>query len=247
MVGNYKWGINARGKLNSFNKFRLSVDALTLRFKRRLFNNNSQLKINVDLDNIRIPDTQLVKQTLEFIDDVHQEYLKNHCLRAYVWGEIFGQSERLKYDKEIFVVSALLHDIGLEEQYCCMHKDIHCFAIEGAKEAGLFRQSLIQLTDKKINIIQDAIALHLNVKIPKLLPEAYLLNKASATDVIGLYLDQIHQETINSVITRYPRLKFKSQIHSLLKAQCKKRPDSRISFLYSNGFGGMIKNSQFKE
>ena len=116
--------------------------------------------------------------------------MSDHCLRAFVLGELFGQNEKLHYDKEVFALSAILHDIGLEEEYCCLHKNISCFAVEGAIEAGLYLKSLNTISDDKITIIQDAISLHLNVKIPNSLPEAYLLNKASGTDTIGYYSNQ---------------------------------------------------------
>ncbi len=242
ITGSYQWGISNGGSLSSFEKLKLTTQAIALRLKKK----PNYLPINIDSSTIKIPDSKLVKQTLEYIDDVHQGSIKNHCLRAFVFGKLFGQNEKLKYDNEIFAMASLLHDLGLENSHCCLHNNIDCFAIEGAKGAGLFLESLNTISNEKISIVQDAISLHLNIKIPKSLPEAYLLNKASGTDTIGLYLHQISQTTVFDIMKQYPRLDFNNEVHQLLKKQCKIRPKSRIAFLYKNGFGGRLKSAKFE-
>ncbi len=241
IIGSYHWGLKTKGNLSSFEKVQLSIKALSMRMKKKSF----YVSINIDPNTIILPDSKLVKQTLEYIDDVHQGSIKNHCLRAFILGELFGQHEKLMYDKEIFVLSALLHDLGLEEKYCCLHDNIDCFAVEGAKEAGKYLESLNTISNDKIEVIQDAISLHLNINIPKSVTEAYLLNKASGTDTIGLYLHQISDTTIQSLMKLYPRQNFNNDVHQMLKKQCEIRPKSRISFLYANGFGGRLKNISF--
>lgn len=241
IIGSYNWGIQSSGNLSSFDKINLALKVISQRMKKTTY-----VPINIDPHIINLPDSKLVKRAIEYIDDIHETSLKNHCLRSFVLGELFGQNEKLHYDKEVFALSAILHDIGLEDKHCCLHKNINCFAVEGAIEAGLYLKSLDEISDDKIAIIQDAISLHLNIKIPSSLPEAYLLNKASGTDTIGYYSHQISKETIAKVIEQYPRLNFNYQIHQMLKKQCGIRPKSRISFLYNNGFGGKLKSNEFK-
>jgi len=247
IIGSHHWGLRTKGSLSSFEKAKLSIQAISMRLKKKSPFRSSYIPINIDPDTIKLPDSKLVKQTLEYIDDTHQTSIINHCLRSFVFGELFGQHEKLNYNKEIFVLSALLHDLGLEDKHCCLHDNIDCFAIEGAKEAGIYLKSLNTISENKIEIIQDAIALHLNIHIPKSITEAYLLNKASATDTIGLYLHQVSGAAIESLMKLYPRYNFNSEVHQILKKQCKIRPKSRINFLYANGFGGRLKNINFKK
>ncbi|MBC8755958.1 hypothetical protein H2O64_14870 [Kordia sp. YSTF-M3] len=242
ILGSYAWGIRTKGNLNTLNKLNLSLKAIAMKIKGR----KSDLKIDFDVDHLRLPDSSLVQQTLEYINDVHKEPLKNHCLRSFAFGDIFGNAEKIKYDRELYALSALLHDLGLEDSHCCLHDDIDCFAIEGAKEAGFFL-SKNGLNEQKIAIVQDSIAFHLNLNIPKPIGEAYLLNKASATDTIGLYKHELSEKTVNQILEKYPRLSFNLDIHEMLKKQCKIRPKSRITFLYKNGFGGMLKENRFSE
>ncbi|PCJ84763.1 MAG: hypothetical protein COA57_08715 [Flavobacteriales bacterium] len=242
LLGSYNWGIRTGGSLNSMDKIGLAIKAISMRLNRRFRMSREPIEFN--LDKIKLPDSKLIALTLEYINDVHKEPLRNHCLRTFVIGDIFGQSDKLKYDKELYAISALLHDLGLEDNRCCLHTHIDCFAIEGAKEAGIFLKEH-GLSDEKIKIVQDAIAFHLNLKIPKPLSEAYLLNKASATDTIGLYRHELCDTTATQITDKYPRLGFNEEVHQMLKKQCEIRPKSRISFLYSNGFGGLLKENRF--
>ncbi len=242
ILGSYSWGIRSKGNLNTLNILNLSLKAIVMKIKGR----KSGLQIDFDADKLELPDSSLIRRTLEYINDVHKEPLKNHCLRAFAIGNIFGSAEQIKFDLELYAISTLLHDLGLEDSHCCLHSEIDCFAIEGAKEAGIFLKKN-GLTDEKINIVKDSIAFHLNMDIPKPISEAYLLNKASATDTVGLYRHQLSDIIANKISEKYPRLNFNSDVHEMLKKQCKIRPKSRIAFLYKNGFGSMLKENRFEK
>jgi HD domain len=240
-IGSFDWGIQTRGDLNSMDKINLSLKAIAMRLNRRFRHQTSPIITNCTM---KLPDSRLIKQTLEYINDVHKEPIRNHCLRAFVIGDIFGQAEKLHYDKELYAISALLHDLGLEDNFCCLHHGIDCFAIEGAKVAGNFLKEK-SVSAAKVKIVEDAIAYHLNIKVHKPFAEAYLLNKASATDTIGLYRHELSDAIAHEIMVKYPRLDFNIIVHQMLKKQCDIRPKSRIKFLYDNGFGGMLKENRF--
>jgi hypothetical protein len=243
MTGDFKWGIKSSGRLNWFNKVHFAIHAMLARK-----NNKEPGKLYfADPADFHLPDSTLIKQTIEFIKDTYQAFLLNHCYRTYIFGNIRGKNEKIKFDKELLGIASLLHDIGLTRRHQYKHPDCNCFAIEGALEAEIFLSTLPNIGKNKIQTIQDAISLHLNIKIPQTLPEAYLVNKGAATDVIGVQLKRYDVEDVTTIIQHYPRLGFKYEIHQVLKEQCKIRPQSRISFLYANGFGSMIKNANFEE
>ena len=243
MLGDLNWGLKTKGDLNLVSKLFLTYKAVLA--KQKLLKTNSKRFVFDERDFI-LPDSFLVKTTLEFLHDTHKQFIINHCLRTYLFGTIIGKSESIKIDKELFLISALLHDIGLTEKHQFIHRNCNCFAIEGAIEAGIFLEK--QKFDKtKTLIVQDAISLHLNINLPSLLPEAYLLNKGAAVDVVGQELNNFSSECISKVIETYPRLNFKTEFHTIMKKQCSERPKSRTAFLYNNGFGGLIKKAGFKE
>lgn len=243
MIGDYNWGLKTQGNLNILAKIYFAYQAIKAK-------NNSKNKFTSTFKyqeiDLKLPDSKLIEQTIEFLKDTHQEFLINHCYRTYVFGNVIGNNESINFDKELFAIASLLHDVGLTKKHQFKHSNCNCFAIEGAIEAGLFLDNQ-NIEKDKTKIIQDAISLHLNIKVPSSLPEAYLLNKGAGVDVIGQNLAMFDTEFIEKTIEQYPRLNFKSEIHQLMKEQCKLRPQSRISFLYQNGFPSLIKKSKFDE
>lgn len=243
MIGNYNWGLKTQGNLSIMAKVYFAYQAIEAKKKSKIKFTDTFKYQESDLE---LPDSKLVKQTIEFLKDTHQDFLINHCYRTYAFGNVIGNNESINFDKELFAVASLLHDVGLTKKHQFKHSNCNCFAIEGAIEAGFFLDSQ-NVEKSKTKIIQNAISLHLNVKVPSSFPEAYLLNKGAVVDVIGQNLARFDSEFIEKTITEYPRLNFKSEMHQLMKEQCKTRPQSRISFLYQNGFSSLLKKSKFNE
>ena len=242
LLGSFEWGIKTGGRLSTFDKFNLLLKATGMLLKDAF--RQVPTPAEFDISTIQLPDSKIVKQTLEYIEDVHQTPLKNHCLRTFLIGAYFGSVEQIKYDQEIFAISALLHDVGLEDQFCCLHKGINCFAVEGAKVAGDFLRH-IEFNEEKVKIVENSISLHINLKIDDPYTEAYLVNKGSGADTIGFYRSEIHDQTALQIMDRYPRLGFNEIVHKMLKHQSKIRPNSRMALLYSAGFGGKLKKNKF--
>ncbi|WP_310554818.1 HD domain-containing protein [Flavobacterium sp.] len=243
MIGDFNWGLKTKGNLTLMAKLYFAYEAIIA--KRNAKNAKISNFIYNENDFI-IPNSILINQTIEFLKDTHQDFLINHCFRTYLFGNIIGQNENIKFDKEIFVIASLMHDVGLVKNHQFKNPNCSCFAIEGAIETGIFLESH-NLKEDKIKRIQDAISLHLNIKIPSDLPEAYLLNKGAAVDVIGRDLKNFNSEFLNKTIKYYPRLNFKEEMHHLMKHQSNERPQSRISFLYKNGFPYLLKKNNFEE
>lgn len=239
-TGSYAWGKRTGGRLSFKETIAWSMRAAVMQVRQQL--KRQQQGLSIDVHQIQLPDSRLVQQTLEYIADVHQPSLQNHCLRSFVLGEIFAQQEAIVYDREIYALVALLHDLGLEAQHCCLHKDWHCFAIEGAFEAGKFLEAQ-QLSTEKIKLVQESIALHLNLQIPKPLAEAYLLNKASGTDTINTYGQELAPAVRTAIYQQYPVGTMVKDLHQLLKKQSQLRPHSRMGFLYKVGFGRLLKKN----
>ena len=243
MIGDYNWGLKTKGNLNMLAKLYFVYEAIKA---KRIAKNAKTTNFTFHEKDFVIPDSILINQTIEFLKDTHQEFLINHCFRTYLFGNMIGKSESIKFDRELFVIASLMHDVGLTNNHQFKHKNCNCFAIEGAIETGIFLEQK-NVEKEKVKIIQNSISLHLNIKISTDLPEAYLLNKGATVDVIGKNLKNFDPNFLNLTIEKYPRLNFKTEIHQLMKQQCNKRPQSRISFLYKNGFSTLIKKSTFEQ
>jgi HD domain len=242
MIGDYKWGLKTQGNLNLLAKIYFSYEAIKARYNSKHAPRNT---LACSEKNFTLPDSNVVNQTVEFLKDTHQGFLINHCFRTYIFGITIGENESIKVDRELLAIASLLHDVGLSNSHF-KSVNCNCFAIRGAIEAGLFLTKE-NLDKEKIKVVQDAISLHLNIKVPKELPEAYLLNKGAAVDVIGLNLKRFEATFLTSVLKKYPRLNFKMEIQKLMKLQGEAGPHSRISFLNKHGFSDLISKSAFHD
>ena len=49
-------------------------------------------------------------------------------MRTYFFGALLGQRDSLKYDRELFYLGAVLHDLGLTERFSGQQR----FEVDGA-------------------------------------------------------------------------------------------------------------------
>jgi hypothetical protein len=66
------------------------------------------------LAGIRIPDSPLAKAAVDLLEATSPQFICNHCVRTYVFGNFAVRSMgRSILDEEITFCAALLHDLGL--------------------------------------------------------------------------------------------------------------------------------------
>lgn len=180
---------------------------------------------------ISLPNSPITTNATEFCSSLSTPSLLNHCLRTFAWGTLLALRDDISYDKELFYLACLLHDLGLTEKYCKKDKDSECFAVEGALAANDFLNSKSYPSALSAKVA-EAISLHLNVEIsPSLGKEAYLLHEGAAFDVIGVRYHQLEKSVIDEVLKEYPRFTFNNDICDLMRNQAEIRPFSRANFL----------------
>src|SRR5277367_5516774 len=64
---------------------------------------------------IKVPDSNIVRQAEELARSVSNDTLFNHVMRCYWFGELFAQQEGKKVDSELMFLSSVLHDLGLTD------------------------------------------------------------------------------------------------------------------------------------
>ncbi len=223
------------------------AQAMLFRLERRLRPQRTS-PFSFDVASIRIPDSAVCLAASELLASVSEPWLVNHCLRTFLWAAILGKSERCVYDEELLYVSSALHDLGLTDAGAALSTaPADCFAVDGAFAAEMFlsRQGVI---DARTAIIAEAIALHLNVRVPLADGvEAHLLHAGAGFDVIGARYGAVAEGTRNAVVQLHPRLDMKSCLVPLMKRQSNARPSSRAAFLCGHGLISMIRHSPFAE
>jgi hypothetical protein len=131
----------------------------------------------------------------------------------------------MKYDRELFFVSALLHDLGLS----ALAKGIERFEIEGADIAKEFLATT-GMNDVDIDVVWDAVALHTTAGIPtRKRPEVALVQIGAGIDVGFIPLDVALSSQLPEILEEWPRLNFKREFPTLFVALAKKNPRAASS------------------
>ncbi|MEN7546855.1 hypothetical protein AAG747_02970 [Rapidithrix thailandica] len=240
-IGSYEWSMESQGNLNLKEK----VTILKMLIKAQLKDkwsywsykmglSKQQLSMS-DLDEVTIPDSQIVQEALSIARETCSPVLLNHCFRTYFFAQLLRQVDGLpQVDDELLFVGSILHDLGLTEDH---NKNLcHCcFTIEGAK----FSESLAlehHWSPQRTRQLFTVISAHLNPEIDKEVygTESYLLGGGAVMDVLGSRYHTIPNTLLHKVHTHYPREGFKEEIIETMNYP--HVSDSRAGFLKKAGF-----------
>jgi hypothetical protein len=64
---------------------------------------NIDLKINIDLAGIGIPDSRLAREITELVRDTETPLLFHHSSRVYYWGALAGKRRGLRFEPELLM------------------------------------------------------------------------------------------------------------------------------------------------
>ncbi|WP_130804983.1 HD domain-containing protein [Acinetobacter ihumii] len=247
MLGSYTWLKQTQGKINFKDKLYLLQKTLaptTTHLLQRLGPQNTKLHV-VDYHAVPLPDTLLVKDAIEQLEQTQNLSIINHSWRSYYWGVAFSQINRWQYDAEAFLVAALLHDVGLVDAH--EPAQCHCFTLHSATQAEKICQKH-QYSHEKIELISNAISMHMNgfsnLNQPK---EVLMLQKGTSCDVIGSELQFIHADFQKYCLENYPRENFNHVFRQLIQHEVERHPYSRTAFLNTLGLTTLIRFNPFKE
>lgn len=167
-----------------------------------------------------IPDSEICQKATKLVAEVSPKFLCNHCIRTFLFGDLLGQRDGLKCDRELLYLGAVLHDLGLTEKFDGEQR----FEVESADAARAF--VLEQgLPEEQAEVVWDAIALHTSLGIAcRKQPEIALVHLGASADVLGLRLSDLSPETVEQILDAYPRLGFNQAMTELLVSQVKRKP-----------------------
>lgn len=169
-----------------------------------------------------IPDSKVCQQATQLVTEISPAFLCNHCIRTFLFGDLLGQRDGLKCDRELLYLGAVMHDLGLTERFDGEQR----FEVDGADAARTF---VLEhgLSDEKAEVVWDAIALHTSIGIAlRKQPEIALVHLGASADVLGMRIADIPSETVAQIIDAYPRLGFNYQMTELLASQVKRKPQT---------------------
>ncbi|MET0049743.1 MAG: HD domain-containing protein [Candidatus Thiodiazotropha sp.] len=242
-LGTVEWLEAGHGKLALCDKLTLIVQGMRAKAAAKKRQNAVHRIRALDIDTIRPPDTPIAREAMTLCGEASEPFLFNHCLRSYYWSHLLNDGTE-SFDDEAVFTALMLHDMGLTEQYRLRRSEHQCFTVVGARMADdLARKH--HWTDKRANIMANAITLHLNVIVDENHgKEAQMVRAGSGADVAGLGLELLHDEQIHAVCGKHPRLGMKRRMRSALRTETRERPDCRIAFLnHRFGFDKLISST----
>lgn len=170
---------------------------------------------------LRIPDTELARQAMEFVREVSTPTLFGHVMRSYQFGVLMLERTGQRYDRELLFVGAALHDLGLVERFVSTAER---FELDGADVARRFLRER-GMSTARADVVWDAIALHTNFTIAaRKRPEIAAVAAGAGVDVSGQGLDQLDRDDVAEVLETYPRLGFKREAIANIIDQCRRKP-----------------------
>lgn len=185
-----------------------------------LFQRNAGLPT---LGGVSPPDSQVARDAVEMARECSPPVLFNHVMRSYYFGERRVALEFSSYDREVVLLSLVLHDLGLTDRA----RGPRRFEIEGADVARAFAQSK-GWPEEKAWQVWDNIALHpLDLNLYRR-AEARAVEWGICADVMGWELEPLGQRAATEIVAAFPRLGFKHELMRLLQLEAEAKPTTHL-------------------
>lgn len=186
-----------------------------------------------------LPETPAVQAALALVGELGPPALLGHAIRTYAFGTLFGLRDGLRWDREVFALAALLHDLALARR----NPTRRCFAHDGAEQA-LTLLAEHRVDEARRTQVADAICLHLRVSVPRALGvEAHLVHAGAALDVVGSRIDELDTAVLRGVLSRHPRLDLVELLVELFAEERRRHPTARVSRWMAMGFESFIRRN----
>ncbi|OXR41852.1 hypothetical protein B7C42_06194 [Nocardia cerradoensis] len=83
---------------------------------------------------VPIPETDLVREATEIVQQAADRTLFDHSRRVYLWGSLKAAARGMDLDPELAYVGSLFHDLGLVSAYA---NNTRRFELDGAEAARI--------------------------------------------------------------------------------------------------------------
>jgi hypothetical protein len=169
---------------------------------------------------MNFPDTEICLAARDLAKEHSPEFLFNHVMRTFAFGNAAGATQGAEYDPEMLFLGSVLHDLGLVDRFIGEGR----FEVDGADAAADFlsRQGY---PDKKIAVIWDAIALHATLQIPqRKQPEIALVQLGAGVDIGAIPKDVLTPDVIEHILAEFPRLGFKQAMLQSMADVVRRKP-----------------------
>jgi hypothetical protein len=175
------------------------------------------------LADVPLPGTPDCANALDVATTYCSPALLNHSIRAYLWAAAFGTAHGVTFDPELLFVAALLHDIGLVEEF-----DSHTvpFEVAGGHVAWVFAAGAGWPVQRRVRL-SEVIVRHMWAEVDRGAdPEGFLLASSTGVDISGRGAEEFPAAFRAEVLARYPRLTLADEFVRCFQEQADRKPDS---------------------
>jgi hypothetical protein len=180
--------------------------------------------MSLNIDGIKIPDSQLAREITEQVRDTASPLLFNHSSRVFYFAALAGQQRGLSFDPELLYCGCMFHDMGLTHVHSSACER---FEVDGANAARDFLKAR-GIAQQDIDTVWTSIALHTTPGIPRHMhPVVALVTAGVEMDVLGLTYPQYSDAQREAIVRAHPRGEnFKENIIQAFYDGIKHKPDS---------------------
>ncbi|MFH9420134.1 HD domain-containing protein [Streptomyces sp. NPDC017529] len=175
----------------------------------------------IEVAGVRVPVGRAAEAARLVCEEYADAALYHHSVRSYFFGAAWAEERGLDFDRELFFVSSLLHDLALVPPF-----DSHTVAFEetGGHLARVFTAGLGWPTERR-DRAAELIVLHMREDVaPEVDVESRLLQVGTSADVSGSGLEAFDPSFRGALVEAYPRLGFAKSFVGLLQDQAERKP-----------------------
>jgi hypothetical protein len=162
---------------------------------------------------VEIPNSTAATAAIDFARRAMPRFLFNHSMRVFLWAALYAERERLPFDRELLLIAALLHDLGLVADFESRAKPFEEASADFAKSFVLRHG----FSTSRADIVWQAIRLHAGNVPEGAPPDVASVELGAAVDVFGGTEQRgISQQDVEAVLEEFPRAGFKTEFRKLL-------------------------------
>jgi HD domain-containing protein len=186
---------------------------------------------------IALPDTPVCRTATEVVSEYSSPALVNHCARSYIWAASHAARTGIAFDAELLFVAAMLHDIGLEQEF-----DSHTVPFEeaGGHVAWVFAAGAGWPIGRRQRVAEIIVRHMWNQVDVTADPEGYLLEIATGLDISGRHPEWWPEQLRRDVVGEIPRLGLREEFLRCFQDQAVRKPASTAAQAVANGIAGRL-------
>lgn len=167
-------------------------------------------------------DSALAREAVDFVRSVSAPIVFNHAMRTYLFAELLGRAQGLRYDRELLFLGCVCHDLGQTPSFMGQQR----FEVDGADAAAEFLAKR-EYPPERIEVVWDAVALHTCIGIVhRKRPEIALVSAGAGVDLVGQGLKLLDSSDVQQVLAAFPRRDFRETFPHVLCAIAGHKPDT---------------------